>query len=143
MPASMVTAVRLMYAGAAYTLVWAIAVIAVAAHVEGYPVYASSGDHSLAGTATFTVLIGIVEALLWLRVARGCRRGRRGSRVAGTALFGLYTLGVLSVVSSSQPGLGPAKAVTLIGWLIALAAAAALWRPSSSAFFLTRTSPNR
>jgi serine/threonine protein kinase len=143
MPASMVTAVRLMYAGAAYTLVWAIGIIAVAAHVRDYPIYASGSDRGLAGTAAFTVLIGIVEALLWLRVARGCRRGRRGSRIAGTVLFALYTLGVLSVVSSGQPGLGPAKVVTLIGWLIALAAALALWRPSSSAFFLARTARNR
>ncbi len=143
MPASMVTAVRLMYAGAAYTLVWVVGVIAVAANVKDYPVYASSGAHSLAGTATFTVLAGLVEALLWLRVARGCRRGRRGSRIAGTVLFALYTMGVFSVVSSTQLGLGPAKAVTLIGWLIALAAAVALWRPSSSAFFRARTSRNR
>ena len=58
MPASMVTALRLMYAGAAYTLVWAVGVIAVAANVKDYPVYASGSNHGLAGTAAFTVLVG-------------------------------------------------------------------------------------
>ncbi len=57
LPASMVTAVRLMYAGAAYALVWAIGTIAVAASiVKHYPVVSASGDHRLTGAVTLAVL---------------------------------------------------------------------------------------
>ena len=50
-------------------------------------------------------------------------------------LFALHTVGVLGVVASSQVGLGPAKVLTLIGWLIGLGAVVALWQRPSSAFF--------
>jgi malonyl CoA-acyl carrier protein transacylase len=140
----MITAVRLMYAGAAYSLVWAIGVIAVSASiVKNYPVYTSGSDHRLAGAATFSVLVAIAEIALWVGIARACRRGRSGARVAGTVLFGLYSLGVLGVVASTQAGFGPAKVLSLIGWLIGLGAVIALWQPPSSAFFATQTSPNR
>ena len=42
----MATAVRLMYAGAAYALVWAIGVIMVwASIVKNHPVISAAGDH--------------------------------------------------------------------------------------------------
>jgi hypothetical protein len=55
----------------------------------------------------------------------------------------VHTVGVLGVVTSSQAGLGPAKVLTLIGWLIALGAVMALWQPPSSAFFTAQASLNR
>jgi hypothetical protein len=42
------------------------------------------------------------------------------------------------VAASSQAGLGPAKVLSLIGWLIGLGAVIALWQPPSSAFFSAR-----
>jgi len=47
------------------------------------------------------------------------------------------------VAASSQAGLGPAKVLSLIGWLIGLGAVIALWQPPSSAFFTAQASPNR
>jgi serine/threonine kinase PknH len=133
LPPSMVTAVRLMYAGAAYALVWAIGTIAVAASiVRHHPVV---NDHRLAGAVTLALLVCAAETALWLGVARACRRGSRGARVAGTVLFALHTVGMLGLVASSQAGLGPAKALTLIGWLIGLGAVVALWQRPSSVFF--------
>jgi hypothetical protein len=63
--------------------------------------------------------------------------------VAGTALFALHTVGLLGVLGSSQAGLGPAKVLTLIGWLIGLGAVVALWQRPSSAFFSARTPASR
>jgi hypothetical protein len=63
--------------------------------------------------------------------------------VAGTVLFGLYSLGVLGVVASTQAGFGPAKVLSLIGWLIGLGAVIALWQPPSSAFFSDTGRPDR
>jgi serine/threonine kinase PknH len=144
LPASMVTAVRLMYAGAAFALIWAIGVIAVSASiVKHYPPASESGDHRLAGAATLAILLCAADIALWLGIARACRRGSSGARIAGTVLFAVHTVGVLGVVTSSQAGLGPAKVLTLIGWLIALGAVMALWQPPSSAFFTAQASLNR
>jgi len=141
MPPSMITAVRLMYAGAAYALVWAIGTIAVWASIVRH--YPAAGDHRLAGAVGLAVVVTAVDIALWLGIARACRRGRSGARVAGTVLFALHTPGVLSVVASAQPGLGPAKMLTLIGWLIGLGAVVALWQRPSSAFFSAQASLNR
>jgi len=144
LPPSMVAAVRLMYAGALYALVWAIGVIAVAASViRNHPIVAAGGDHRLAGAATLTVFVSIADIVLWLVIAGACRRGRSGARVTGTVLFALHTLGVLGVLASAQAGLGPAKALTLIGWLIGCAAVVCLWQRPSGAFFSARTPASR
>ena len=144
LPASMVTAVRLMYAGAAFALIWAIGVIVVSASiVKHYPLASESGDHRLAGAATLAILLCAADIALWLGIARACLRGSSGARIAGTVLFAVHTVGVLGVVTSSQAGLGPAKVLTLIGWLIALGAVMALWQPPSSAFFTAQASLNR
>ncbi len=144
LPASMVTAIRLMYAGAAFALIWAIGVIAVSASIaKHYPLVSESGDHRLAGAVTLAILLCAADIALWLAIARACRRGSGGARVAGTVLFAVHTVGVLGVVTSGQAGLGPAKVLTLIGWLIALGAVVALWQPPSSAFFTAQASLNR
>jgi hypothetical protein len=144
LPASMVTAVRLMYAGAAFALIWAIGVIAVSVSIaKHYPLASASGDHPLAGAVTLVILLCAADIALWLAIARACRRGSSGARVAGTVLFAVHTVGVLGVVTSSQAGLGPAKVLTLIGWLIGLGAVMALWQPQSSAFFTAQASLNR
>ncbi len=143
MPASMSTAVRLMYAGAAYALVWTIGVIMVSASfVKNHPVITAGGDHRLAGAVTLAVLMCIVDVALWLGIARACRRGKNGARITGTVLFVIHTIGVLGVLVSPQTDLGPAKVLTLIGWLIACAAVAFLWQRPSSVFF-AQASPNR
>jgi hypothetical protein len=144
LPASMVTAVRLMYAGAAYTLIWALGVIAVSASiVKHYPLASATGDHRLAGAVTLAILLCAADIALWLGIARACRRGSSGARVAGTVLFAVHTVGVLGVCTSSQAGLGPAKTLTLIGWLIGLGAVVALWQSPSSAFFSARRPAGR
>src|SRR5262249_56001349 len=103
LPASMVTAVRLMYAGAAFALIWAIGVIVVSASiVKHYPLASESADHRLAGAATLAILLCAADIALWLGIARACRRGSRGARVAGTVLFAAQTVGVLGLGTSSQ-----------------------------------------
>ena len=144
LPASMVTAVRLMYAGAAYAVIWAIGVIVVSASIaKNYPPVSASGDHRLAGAVTLAILLCAADIALWLGIARACRRGSSGARVAGTVLFAVHTVGVLGVATSSQAGLGPAKVLTTIGWLIGLGAVVALWQPASSAFFAARRPAGR
>ena len=88
---------------------------------------------------TLAVFLSAVDIALWLGIARACRRGRSWARVAGTVLFALHTLGVLGVLASAQAGLGPAKVLTLIGWLIGCGAVVFLWQRPSSVFFKAAT----
>jgi hypothetical protein len=82
-----------------------------------------------------TVLVSLIEIALWLGIARACRNGRRGARVAGTILFGVHTLGFLGVLVDSHPGIGLTKVLTTLSWLIACGAVVFLWQRPSSSFF--------
>jgi hypothetical protein len=137
----MTTAIRLMYAGAAYSLVYGIAVVGGFNSVINRRV-AGEGQVNQVGLFVVAIVVALIEAAVWLWVARACKNRRNSARVTGTVLFGLHTLGTFAVVANSNPGLGPTKAVVLIGWLIACAAVVFLWRRSSSAFFAA-TAPGR
>ncbi|MFY9933470.1 MAG: hypothetical protein WAK82_36230 [Streptosporangiaceae bacterium] len=135
LPSSLSTAVRLMYAGAGYALVWAIGTIAVAASAaQNQPILAGTTDFRLGAVVSIVVLLTVVEITLWLVIARGCRRGQSGARMTGTVLFGLHTLGVLDLLRAGS-GLGGVKVLAVLGWLIACAAVVFLWQRRSSEFF--------
>ena len=140
LPGSMRNAIGLMYAGAAYALVYAVGVIIVAAAIISKHPYAAaaradSGRTTVGGVVALTILLSLVEIALWLGLARACRNGKSWARVTGTVLFGLHTLGFLGVLVNSHPGLGLAKLLTTVSWLIACGAVVFLWQRPSSAFF--------
>jgi serine/threonine protein kinase len=140
LPASMRNAIGLMYAGAAYTLIYAIGIIAVASSIIAtHPgltaARASSGHTTVGGVVALTVFLSVIEIALWLGLARACRRGRGWARITGTVLFGLHTLGFLGVLANSHADLGPAKLLTTLSWLIACGAVVFLWQRPSSVFF--------
>jgi Protein kinase domain len=139
-PSSVLNAVTLMYAGAAYTLIYAIGVIVVAsAIIKDRPALGaaevSSGHGTLAGVAFLATVASLIEIALWLGIAQACRRGKNWARITGTALFGIHTLGFLGVLANSHPGIGLTKLLTFVGWLIACGAVVFLWQRPSSAFF--------
>ena len=137
-------AIGLMYAGAAYALVYAIGVIIVAsAIISKHPVRATAGHVTVGGVAALTVVLSVIEIALWLGIARACRAGQRWARVTGTVLFGLHTLGFLGVLVNSHPGLGLTKVLTTLSWLIACGAVVFLWQRPSSAFFQRAVAPGR
>jgi peptidoglycan/LPS O-acetylase OafA/YrhL len=143
MPGSMVKAVRLMYAGAAYALIYAIGfVVVVSGYVSRHPDSAIARAGAAATSAPF-IVASLVEIALWLWIARACRNRRKWARVTGTVLFGLHTLIVLGVAGNSHAVGGPAKILTLIGWLIACGAVVFLWQRPSSAFFSAPDPMNR
>jgi hypothetical protein len=140
LPGSMRNAIGLMYAGAAYALVYAIGVVIVAdsiiaRHPELATDQAGSGHLTVGGVAALTVLLSLIEIALWLGIARACRNGKGWARVTGTVLFGVHTLGFLGVLANTHPGIGLTKVLTLLSWLIACGAVVFLWQRPSSAFF--------
>jgi len=142
------SAIGLMYAGAAYALVYAVGVIVVASaiiskHPGAVAVRAGSGRATVGGVVALTIFLSLIEIALWLGIARACRNGKRWARVTGTVLFGAHTLGFLGVLANSHPGLGLAKVLTTLSWLIACGAVVFLWQRPSSAFFQAAAAPGR
>ncbi|MGH3186390.1 MAG: protein kinase domain-containing protein [Streptosporangiaceae bacterium] len=145
-PASVLNAVRLMYAGAAYAFLYALGVIvATAAIVKNHPLFVTSKTGAsrvtVGDVAFFAVIEAIIVIALWLWLARACRRGNNWARITGTVLFGIHTLGMLGVIASPHRDLGLIKVLTVVGWLIAGAAVVYLWRRESSGYFSGRTGP--
>jgi hypothetical protein len=137
-PAPVRTAVKLMYAGAAVSIVPLVIALAtpIAGDVNAY--HLRWGGHALTAAqishwrpliiAVVTVL-GLVVPGLWLWMARTNGQGLQWARILATVLFGLATLHLLGNHGLVQVG------VAVLTWLVGLAAVWLLWRPASSAFF--------
>jgi hypothetical protein len=138
-PPSVQTAVKFMYAGAAWSLISiGFSLIAVSGikrvfEQSSAPVTASQLNDLVSAVVGVLIVIGLIGAGLWLWLARFCLRGRNWARITGTVLFALSTLNDLGSLGFS--GLGPARLEGLVGWLIGLCAVIYLWRPDSTAFF--------
>jgi hypothetical protein len=138
-PASVRNAVRVMYAGAVASLVYAIVFIAtlsatksaIATHSPQLTTGQVNGMQQ--ALTTGAIVDGLVGAGLWILIAQACKRGRSWARITGTVLFGICTLGVLGGLT--VPGAVPVKIFAFVVWLAGLAAVTFLWRGTSSAFF--------
>ena len=140
-PPSLMNAVRLMYAGAAFTALEAFGVIVVAAAlIKKHTATVATTGHttSLGGVVAITIFFSLIEIGLWLGIAQACRNGKNWARVTGTVLFGLHTLGFLGVITNPHAGLGLTKVLTTVGWLIACGAVVFLWQRPSGEFFRAR-----
>jgi hypothetical protein len=137
-------AIRLMYVGAAVTLVDLIFGSVVAQSDSRYwsryeytfPVAARNHQAMAAILDTTTALGGAIGIVCWLVIATACRRGRSWTRVAGTVLLVLDTASLLTVLlaTHNDPGV---KAASLVVWILGLAAVIPLWGRQASNFFLT------
>ena len=163
-PAPVLTAVKLMYAGAAIS---AISVITVLALIPAVKAALSKANPSLTAAQvrdvnvliTLAVVFGLVVVALWLWMARANGKGRNWARIVSTALFGLATLELIrarphyaggylahfdvgghtySVIHSVFGATVLGVIVPVLLWLTGLTGLAAvwlLWRPASGAFF--------
>jgi hypothetical protein len=96
---------------------------------------------SLVTPTTKGIVGGLVVTVLWLWMARANGQGRNGARIFSVVLSGVVTLALATVVF----GLGGpghvagmtvfSLALSVLNWLIGLAAAGLLWLPASTAFF--------
>ena len=148
-PAPVLTAVKLMYAGA---IVSAVELIIMLAMVIVDIKTAARGQflgHSFTAPQmkpliiTVWIVLGLAVTALWLWMARANGQGRNNARILSTVLFGLATLQLPSAFTQpvSHAGFGAtvlyygATALFVAAWLVGAAAVWLLWRPASSAFF--------
>jgi hypothetical protein len=140
-PPSVVTAVRLMYAGAVLSAIEVIISLVLVSNVRkalrnAYPHYSSTRIHTLEiADIVGVVVIGLIGIALWLLMARLNAAGRGWARIVATVLFGIDTLLLLASFRRLHTGLGIGIIFDLIGWLIGLGAVIFLWRRESTAYF--------
>jgi hypothetical protein len=158
-PAPVLTAVKLMYAGAAVSA--AALIIGLALIIVDIKAAARGRflGHSLAAqeplVITVWIVFGLVVMALWLWMARVNGQGRNWARILSTVLFGLAALQLRGDFTSPVSHAGSGATVLYYGgavlfaaaWLAGAAAVWLLWRPASSAFFkprgLTQALPRR
>ena len=143
----MLTAVKLMYTGAAVSAVGliiglALIIVDIDAAARGQFL-----GHSLAAqkplVITVWMVFGLVVIALWLWMARANGQGRIWARILSTVLFGLATLQLPGGFTQPVSDAGFGATVLYYGgtvlfvaaWLVGAAAVWLLWRPASSAFF--------
>jgi hypothetical protein len=149
-PAPVLTAVKLMYAGAAISTVNLISGLvfiiggnkAGHAEVNGRILTAAQASQLDPVLITVAIVSGLAVIALWLWMARANGQGRNWARIVSTVLFGLATLQLISPASVQQPAGHAGFAVMVFGVIVpvlalvvGLAVIWLLWRPASGAFF--------
>jgi hypothetical protein len=138
LPGSVVNAVRLMYVGAAISLIGVILNVATTGSLKTRihnanktltPTQVTNAAHF---ELIFIVVLGLVGVGLWIWMAFMCKAGRNWARVTGTVFFGIFT--VLLLVSAGRAG-GVGLIPDIILWLVGLGSVILLWRKDATAFF--------
>ncbi len=145
-PNSVQTAVKLMYAGAALSLIELIvglitigslrSAIVTAGHKAGKH-YTATQIHTLeVSSIVLGVISGLIAIGLWLWMARASATGHNYARIVGSVLFGLNTL--LIFLNLARPHVGLGLIFNILVWLVGLGAVVMLWRRESSEYFSPR-----
>jgi hypothetical protein len=138
-PASVLNAVKLMYAGAAISTV---SLIISLADIHGTKSAIEKARPNLTTAQinqlnTFIISLAIVSGVLgialWLWMSWANNQGKNWARILSTVLFGLATLDMIGVFS--QPKTVYGVIFPVLTWLVGLGAVILLWRPESTAFF--------
>ena len=138
-PAPVLTAVKLMYAGAAVST---ISLIISLVDIGGSKAAIRKARPSLTAAQvnqlnTFIITLAIVSGVigigLWLWMARANGQGKNWARILSSVLFGLATLDLIGVFSEPKTVLS--LIFPVLTWLVGAGAIWLLWRPESTAFF--------
>jgi hypothetical protein len=138
-PAPVLTAVKLMYTGAAVSAISLIVTLVTIGSLKTAirsksPNFTQTQLHSAEVVAvTFAVILGLIGIGLWIWMASANKAGKNWARITSTVFFGLDTLGLLASFSQAETVLG--RLVSLVVWLIGLGAIVMLWRKESSGYF--------
>jgi hypothetical protein len=140
-PPSVINAARVMYAGAAASLIGIIIDLTTLSATKSAiekrsptmsPSQVTAAEHIV--IAEF-IVAGLIGAALWIFVAQTCKAGKNWGRILATVLFGIDTLAQLFTARSAGGG---AKVFSLLIWLIGLVVIVLLWQRRSSDYFRSR-----
>jgi len=145
-PPSLTMAVKLMYAGAALSLISLIVTLFSRGQIHDAVVKANNkqtGSKHLSADQIDTlvnisfaigIVLGLIGVLLWLLMARTNQSGRWWARIVATVLCLLCVLSTFSALTRSG-STGPTTILSIIMVLIAIGATVLLYRPDSNDFF--------
>ncbi len=138
-PAPVLTAVKVMYAGAAVS---ALSLVLTLVTIGSLRTAIHNRDHNLTSAQLHSaevvavaaaVIFGLVGIGLWLWMAYANKAGRNWARITSTVFFGIDTLSLLAGLRQAEPVL--TRVVSIVIWLIGLTAIVLLWRKESSEYF--------
>jgi hypothetical protein len=138
-PPSVMTAVRLMYAGAVLSAISMVVGLATTSGLRaaiqkaGPKLSAAQVTTTLHVTEAFTVVFGLIGIGLWIWMAIANQKGLNWARITGTVFFGLETIGLILSLARHEPALSIVVAVVI--WAVGLGAVIFLWQSASSAYF--------
>ncbi len=144
-PASVVMAVRLMYAGAVVSALSLIVGLVTVGSLreslhKAQPSLTTTQLHNLQTVVIVgSIFIGLISIGLWIWMALMNTAGKSWARIIATVLFGLDTLFLLLGVA--RAGAAAGTLVSIVTWLIGLGAVIFLWRRDSSEYFTAVSSP--
>ena len=148
-PASIALAVKLMYAGAALSLVSLLTTafmrdtiresIEKSNRTATNPLTASQIDAAVGVAVVFSVVVGLIAVGLWIWMAFANGAGKKWARIVATVLFGLSVVSTLGGLINHPPALSLIVGLlTLVlgGYIVFL-----LFRPESSQYYAARSAP--
>jgi hypothetical protein len=146
-PQSVARAVKVMYVGAAASLVGIIVDLLARHSLRTYIADHMTRNGKALTAAQVTnayhlelgVLIagGLIGVGLWIWMARSCQAGKGWARITSTVFFAIETISALTSVAGGGRlgGAGASRFFGLLVWLIGLAAIILLWQRQSSDYF--------
>ncbi|MEJ7634895.1 hypothetical protein [Aeromicrobium sp.] len=149
-PPSIRLAVRLMWAGAALSLIGLIVTFATLGtlkdqlrdSLEKSDANYSQADFDAIYTATlaFAVVLSLVTTGIWLWMAWKNGQGRSWARIVATVLGGLSVVSTIYAVAAGT-STGASIVVSVVSLLLSIAILVLLWRKESSNFYAERSRP--
>jgi len=139
------TAVMLMYAGAALSVIGVVLELVAVGSVRKA---IKKADPSLTATqlhnaevfgVAFAVIIGLIGVGLWIWMAWANGRGKGWARIVASVLFGLNT--VFLLLAFARPHVGIGLILNLLVWLAGLGAIVLIWNRQSSAYYQAMSQP--
>jgi hypothetical protein len=148
-PPSIAMAVKLMYAGAALSLLGLLSTflfrdtirdaVQKASDDAATKMTSSEIDAAVGVAITFAVVFGLIGVALWLWMASANGKGRKWARVVATVFFALSVLSTLGSLIQHPP------ALSLIISIVSLALGAyiiyLLYRPESTQYYNAQSAP--
>ncbi len=145
-PPSIQNAVKLMYAGAAVSIVGLVIGLATSGGLKreirkaNPRLSAGQVSHGATLIVVTSVITGLIGAGLWLWMAWANKRGKAWARILASVFFGISTLN--AAASFAQPGAALNRFLTVAVWLVGLGAIILLWRPDSSTYYKASSQPD-
>jgi hypothetical protein len=145
-PQSVDNAVRVMYMGAAASLIGIVIDLATVGPLRDKLVTMNNNGAKLTSLQVTDsehvaigalIVAGVIGVVLWIWMAQSNQAGKRWARIVATVLFGIDTLSLIADVNgaSALSGTVPTRIYGIAIWLIGLAAVILLWQRTSSDYF--------